>query len=95
MADATSKELYQRLPKLNPAQREAMEELVVTAVDGAIARMLNYFDEEEVEVIVRRPSDAIGHDIRKLSDGLAGELYTEKGWIAKYSNFTNRLRPKQ
>jgi hypothetical protein len=91
MADATSKDLRRRLPQLEPAGREAIGELLVAAVDATIARMLNYFEENDVEVTIRDAADGSRRDIRKLSDGLVGELYTQDGWIAKFSKYKNRL----
>ena len=36
-------------------------------------------EHEEIELTVK------GRNLNEISDGLAGELYTEDGWIQKYT----------
>jgi len=41
----------------------------------------------EVEIHVNLNGESV--DITDESDGLAGELFTEDGWIEKFSNYKN------
>jgi hypothetical protein len=43
--------------------------------------------EDEVDLLFSEDEDSGKENIRELSDGLSGEIYTEDGWIAKYSNY--------
>ena len=42
-------------------------------------------DHEEIVVSLKGAKDTV--DIREASDGLAGELYGKRGWIARYSKY--------
>lgn len=90
MADKQSKAMYKRIAKLTPEHRGLVEELLVEAVDQGLAMFLNFLDQHEVVV---RWADSKGrkHDVRAISDGLMGELYTQDGWIEKFSKFRNTL----
>jgi hypothetical protein len=41
-------------------------------------------EESEIRVVVCAGNEAV-EDINKLSDGLAGELYGDEGWMARFS----------
>lgn len=92
MADNTSKELFKRFSNLTPEDAALVERLLLSAVDAGIVRFLHFLDENEIEILFR---DKTGkkHDIRAISDGLAGEIHMEDGWFAKYSKFRDRIEP--
>jgi len=43
-------------------------------------------DENEIGVLFEANNGRV-HDVRAMSDGFAGELYSEDGWIAKFSKY--------
>lgn len=90
MADATSKELHSQLRDLSPAEAEAIRRLLVTAVDAGIVRFLHFVDECDLQLLFQsRSGDTV--NIREISDGLAGEFHTDKGWIARFSKYPDGL----
>ena len=40
---------------------------------------------DEIDVIVNEDGNKIS--VKDVSDGLAGELYSEDGWLLKYSKY--------
>lgn len=80
MKDACSQELYSEVYKLNDSQRQLLEKIIPQVVDLCIHNMMCMFEEhEDMELRIS------GENISDISDGLSGELYTEDGWIQKYS----------
>jgi hypothetical protein len=66
-------------------QSELINDLVPKIVDTTIHHLL--WALEQVEAIdVSIYSGNILVSIKEISDGLAGELYTEDGWINRFSN---------
>jgi hypothetical protein len=71
---------------LTPEQLDFVGRLLGHAVTTSIASFLQFIDEKEIAMLYR---DANGEkrNIQAISDGLAGELYTERGWIARFSKY--------
>ena len=89
-ANPLSKDLSLKFKKLKPDDAEFVRHLLLDAVDGAISRFLYFLDDFQIEVRFRT-SNGEQHDVRAISDGLHGEIWTEDGWIERYSKFKNRL----
>lgn len=65
----------------------AIASLIPAIVDGALFQLLSTIETNPgVDIIVS--ADESGHAVSVCdeSDGLAGELYGQRGWIAKYSS---------
>lgn len=91
MADVASAKVYGDLQKLSPKDMELLERVLALAVDGSLARFLNFIDEFGIALLFRtRTGEAV--DIRAISDGLAGELHTDDGWIARFSAFSDSIK---
>lgn len=90
MADKRSKKLARELRQLSPDDMTVVKKIIAEAIDASLARVLNFFDVHGIEV---RFKDSKGrkHDVCALSDGLAGELYGETGWLASHSKFQDGL----
>jgi hypothetical protein len=56
------------------------------AIERTVGNFLSFFDENNYGIIFR-DEEGREHDIQAMSDGLVGELYTEDGWIARFSSF--------
>ena len=60
--------------------------LVPQIVDTTLHHLLWTLEQEaRVEVAVRTPSSVVPN-LRDASDGLAGDLYGDRGWIARFSS---------
>lgn len=62
-------------------QRAAVERLVRWQTDQTIAHLLR---RAEISHTFRL-TDGRGGDVGEISDGLAGELYGHRGWLAKFA----------
>src|SRR4029079_14992751 len=92
MKDSTSKLFYEQYRTLDPDARAFVDKVVVAAVDSCFVRFLNFFDAHSTPLMVKNDQDEIVN-IQALSDGLVGELYSDQGWLAKYSQFKDRIAP--
>jgi hypothetical protein len=72
--------------KLEPQQFEVIGRLLMDAIERTVGNFLSFFDENNYGMIFR-DEEGREHDIQAMSDGLVGELYTEDGWIARFSSF--------
>lgn len=80
MNDTGSQDLYKEVQLLNDPQRKLIHKIISQVTDLSLHNMLCMFEEHgEVELVMN------GENITEASDGLSGELYTEDGWIKKYS----------
>lgn len=85
MKDARGQRIYQQVKELRPEDRELLRSVVAQVVDTTLHHLLwSLEDAKEVKVAVHTP-EAYVPDIASRSDGLAGELYTEDGWIERFS----------
>ena len=80
MKGESSQQLYKDVQTLNESQREIMYRIIEQVTDLSIHNMLCMFeDHEELKLLLNE------ENLVEESDGLAGELYTEDGWIKRYS----------
>ena len=80
MKGESSQQLYKDVQTLNESQRETMYRIIEQVTDLSIHTMLCMFeDHEELKLLLNE------ENLVEESDGLAGELYTEDGWIKRYS----------
>lgn len=78
--------LQHDLDKLADDQKATVRRCVVSAIDHALHDFLFKLHEiadfdNDIQVHVD------GQNIAAISDGLAGELFSDEGWMAKYSNY--------
>lgn len=75
------------LGELSAREVEACRALALEAVDITLHYVLWMFERSDrFDIVDRRPQEQ-PVSVRDLSDGLSGELYTEDGWIARFSRF--------
>lgn len=80
MLDVASQELYGKVSKFDEEQRAVLEEVIAGVVDLSLHNILCVLEEhEDIKLLVNEDN------IAEVSDGLAGELYTEDGWIKRFS----------
>ncbi len=78
------KQLQRDLRKLTAAERSIVKRALASAIDSAIHDFLFAIQESHDDggkVVVK----VDGKDVAELSDGLQGELFTDKGWFARFS----------
>jgi len=82
-------ELTSELEKLNESQRAFIEKIVIKTVDNVMFNFLNMLEENEDTIsLVLTDEKGNKSNVVELSDGLSGELFTEDGWISKFSNYS-------
>ena len=73
-------DVAENFSSLDIKSKEFIKMIIPEIVDNCLHNFLNMFEEhEEINLLFD------GQNLNHLSDGLAGELYTEDGWI---QNFT-------
>ena len=77
-------ELQNSLKLINDDQKEIIKKAFIISLDSGLHDLLFSLqeatdNEEGIEVLVN------GSNIASQSDGLQGELFTEDGWLYKYS----------
>ncbi len=81
-------ELTNKLNDFNEPEREYIKKLVITVVDNVIYNFLNVLEEnEDTLTLLVNNEGGEKEDIVGLSDGLSGELFTNDGWIGKFSHY--------
>jgi len=84
MKGITAQQVMEKLDGFSEEQKETLKWIVPKFVDIGLHNFLAMIEENEnirVEVVI---NGEVGN-VRELSDGLAGELYTEDGWISRFS----------
>lgn len=80
MKDEDSQKLYEEIKKMDNKQIELIKKIIPQIVDLSLHNMLCMI-EENTKIKVQIENECID----KISDGLAGELYSEDGWIQRFS----------
>ena len=76
-----SRNLSNTFYSLNSSAQSFLNEMIPIIIDYTLNNMLELFEQnEDIQLIMKN------QNITSTSDGLAGELYTEDGWIQKFSN---------
>ena len=81
MKGKRAQDIHTRVEKLPADAVAVLHDLIPQVVDSTLHQLL--WGLEEADDITVDVDDV--HDIKSVSDGLAGELYTEDGWIAEFS----------
>lgn len=85
MKGITAQKVRKALSGLNAEQIEVIRWLIPKIVDLSLHNLLWTLEQDEsINVTVKTDSEKVS-SIRDVSDGLAGELYTEEGWIMRFS----------
>lgn len=78
-------QIRELLTNFNKEQIEVILNLIPTIVDTSMHYFLEVIDSSEDIKISLNDKDSNPMAIKELSDGLAGELYSDEGWIARFS----------
>lgn len=67
---------------------EILKDVITATVDKCLHYTLFMLEEYQDEMrLVVKDQDNAEHSLVDISDGLCGELYTEDGWIEKYTKY--------
>ena len=76
---------HRQLASLDSEARSVCASMVSAVVDTVLHNLLCCLDDEDDLQLSVNVDGLKVPNIRDISDGLAGELYTEDGWIARFS----------
>lgn len=88
MKSKSSIELSNEIKAFDENQINVLKKVVFNSIDSVIYNVLNMLEQNEENMKLLISQD--GNDeknILELSDGLSGELFTENGWIEKFSEY--------
>ena len=86
MKGVESKNLCEKLNGLSAQELALIKQIAYKMVDLTIHNTMFFF-EQGIDGWKISNSEKNVDDLTSISDGLAGELYTEDGWIEKYSKY--------
>jgi hypothetical protein len=86
MQDQASKQLEAELAKVPESTRNLLEAFATDLVDSTLHDLLSFFEGAEDFLIAFQENENDLVDLNEISDGLAGELVTEEGWISRFSD---------
>ncbi|QBF31925.1 hypothetical protein [Thalassococcus sp. S3] len=72
--------------------RRVTDALLAEVIDHLLFNLMVAIQETDIsqEVRLKIARDGTVHDVLEITDGLAGELLTDQGWIAQKSKFSDR-----
>lgn len=79
--------MRENLKDFTPRQLDVLRKIVVRSIDGTIQNFLWTFEQNKKITIDGRLLSEQIINIAELSDGLSGELYSEDGWIFRFSRY--------
>jgi hypothetical protein len=75
----------QQMSSLTPEQTRTLLSLIPQIVDTTLHHLLWTVEQEQSVDIVSKDDAGVFRSVREVSDGLSGELYSDRGWIARFS----------
>ncbi|MFC3801529.1 epimerase [Cohnella sp. GCM10012308] len=86
MKDETSKKIYETsVEMLSEDQKNFLQDTISQVVDTTLHYLLWTLEENERLNLNIKNDEGLDVGIKNITDGLPGELYTEDGWILKFS----------
>lgn len=84
MKGASAEKVREFLGRLSEADKKLFSQLIPGVVDTVLHHLL-WTVEQESDLYVGVETDNGIENLREISDGLPGELYSDEGWIARFS----------
>ncbi|MEW8078334.1 MAG: hypothetical protein AB2748_19045 [Candidatus Thiodiazotropha endolucinida] len=81
--------MSKQLSAFSEDEKDVIRNVVVSSIDDVIHNFLWMLEqhEEDINLYCSADEESGSENVNELSDGLSGELYTEDGWIAKFSKY--------
>ncbi|KOR89233.1 hypothetical protein [Paenibacillus solani] len=86
MKDQGSQQVFQALKSFDAEQLKFIFNMFPKIIDTTLHHLLWSLEQEEDINVMIKSNDHVFVNIKEVSDGLAGELYTEDGWISRFSS---------
>ena len=83
----TAVKVREKLVKFSASQREIVMWFVKEAVDSALHQLLLALEQSDTIKVSVEVQGSRVPDIKTASGGLSGELYSDEGWIARFSKY--------
>lgn len=77
--------LHERFSQMSTYDQDIAMTLTPEIVDIVLHNLLAMLEQEEDLELSLRLEDETAPSLRDASDGLCGELYSDEGWIARFS----------
>ncbi len=91
MKSITARKIQSIFTSFSEEQVGIVNQIVPEIVDTTLHYLLWTLEQEMSINIAVEVDGGIIPSIRDVSDGLAGELYTEDGWIARFSSYPSLM----
>lgn len=87
MKSVDAQNTFKIYTSIDKAHHDKIDAIVLNIIDRVLHNALWMFEQSADYTICEKKSIDPDEDIVELSDGLSGELYSEDGWIEKYSKY--------
>ena len=87
MSSARASELNERLSALTSDQLSLVRAVVASSIDDVLHNALWMLEQHDNDLQLSLADGTKKANLVEISDGLAGELHTEAGWIARFSRY--------
>jgi hypothetical protein len=84
MKGITAQQVREKISGFSEEQIEALKWLIPRIADSCLYNLLTVIEQND-ELKVTISEGQTNTDIKQISDCLGGELYTEDGWITRFS----------
>ena len=84
MKGITAQQVREKISGFSEEQIEVLKWLIPKITDSCLHNLLTTIEQND-ELKVTIYDGQTNTDIKQISDGLEGELYTEDGWITRFS----------
>lgn len=86
MKGETAIRVAKMIDKISDSEKEKFKELIPLIVNESIYNTLQMFEQND-NVILKVIQNNEEINLTQISDGLSGELFSDDGWIKKYSEY--------
>ncbi|MDR2951075.1 MAG: hypothetical protein LBV71_17955 [Prevotella sp.] len=87
MKDANSLKLHTFISQLDENAKSILHRVIMDTIDNQLFNTLTLFEQNEEYLVGYLGEKEVFHNLVDESDGLAGELLGDDGWIKKYSKY--------
>ena len=87
MKDSNSLELHNLISRLDENAKSVLSRVALDIIDNQMFNTLTVFEQNEDYILGYIDDEETLHNMNDESDGLAGELFGDDGWIKKHSKF--------
>lgn len=85
MKGRTAELIRDEISRVNPDLLPLLRDIIPRIVDTTLHHFLAEVEKDQTVKVLVSVNDTDSIDIREESDGLTGELYGNRGWIARFS----------